>query len=84
MGQLRKILAAHGVQLHTSDEYGLPAPFKEAIKFATLAFACKNSLANNIPAAGGASAFAVLGKLSLAPRLAKNGGGVPQSQLFPR
>lgn len=77
MGHLRRGLASHGIELHTSDEYGLPAPFKEAIKFATLAFACKNSLANNIPAAGGASSFAVLGKLSLAPRLAKNGGVVP-------
>lgn len=79
MGHLRGLLTSHGVDLRTSDEYGLPAPFKEAIKFATLAFACKNGLANNIPAAGGASSFAVLGKLSLAPRLAKNGGVVPQS-----
>ncbi|KIW64920.1 hypothetical protein PV04_07222 [Phialophora macrospora] len=79
MGHLRKGLAPHGVELHVSDEYGLPAPFKEAIKFATLAFACKNSLANNIPAASGASSFAVLGKLSLAPRLAKNGDSVPGS-----
>ena len=79
MGHLRKKMASQGVDLCISDEYGLPAPFKEAIKFATLAFACKNSLANNIPAAGGASSFAVLGKLSLAPRLAKNGGVVPES-----
>jgi anhydro-N-acetylmuramic acid kinase len=78
MGHLRELLARHHVQLHKSDEYGLPAPFKEAIKFATLGFACRNGLANNIPAAGGASSFAVLGKLSLAPRLAKNGGTVPQ------
>ncbi|KIX93069.1 uncharacterized protein Z520_11126 [Fonsecaea multimorphosa CBS 102226] len=81
MGHLRERLALHGVDLRTSDEHGLPAPFKEAIKFATLAFACKNGLANNIPAAGGASSFAVLGKLSLAPRLAKNGGAVPESNV---
>jgi anhydro-N-acetylmuramic acid kinase len=79
MGHLREGLAPHGVELHVSDEYGLPAPFKEAIKFATLAFACKNSLANNIPAASGASSFAVLGKLSFAPRLAKNGSLVSGS-----
>jgi anhydro-N-acetylmuramic acid kinase len=77
-------LKSHGVELRTSDEYGLPAPFKEAIKFATLAFACKNQLANNIPACGGASSFAVLGKLSLAPRLAKNGGFVPESKVVLR
>ncbi|KIX01280.1 uncharacterized protein Z518_09005 [Rhinocladiella mackenziei CBS 650.93] len=80
MGHLREKLHPQGVQLCTSDEYGLPAQFKEAIKFATLAYACKNSLANNIPACGGASSFAVLGKLSLAPRLAKNGGVVPESK----
>jgi anhydro-N-acetylmuramic acid kinase len=82
IGILRTRLAAQGVELRISDEYGLPAPFKEAIKFATLAFACKRGLANNIPAAGGASSFAVLGKLSLAPRLAQNGGMIPESECF--
>jgi anhydro-N-acetylmuramic acid kinase len=76
MMHLRQGLADHNVQLQKSDEYGLPAQFKEAIKFATLAFACKRGLANNIPAASGASNFAVLGKLSLAPRLARNGNAV--------
>ncbi|KAK4948074.1 hypothetical protein LTR10_013128 [Elasticomyces elasticus] len=66
-------LAEHGLTLCTSDIFGLPAAYKEAIKFATLAFATKRSLANNIPAASGASSFAVLGKLTVAPRLAKNG-----------
>ncbi|KAK5189947.1 hypothetical protein LTR99_004220 [Exophiala xenobiotica] len=79
MNLLRDQLPSHGIQLCVSDEYGLPAPYKEAIKFATLAFACKNQLANNIPAASGASAFAILGKMSFAPRLAKNGGEVPES-----
>ncbi len=69
-------LAALGLKLCVSDEFGLPATYKEAIKFATLAFAAKRGLANNIPAAGGAESFAVLGKLSMAPRLAKNGGFV--------
>lgn len=73
MRNLRQRLAAHGIKTCVSDEFGMPAPYKEAIKFATLAFAAKNGLANNIPAAGGACSFAVLGKLSLAPRLAKNG-----------
>lgn len=75
MKNLTQRLAAHGVKTCVSDEFGMPAPYKEAIKFATLAFAAKNGLANNMPAAGGASSFAVLGKLSLAPRLAKNGVG---------
>lgn len=73
MKNLREKLAAHGVKTCLSDEFGLPAVFKEAIKFATMAFAAKRGLANNIPAAGGASSYAVLGKLSMAPRLAKNG-----------
>ncbi|KAI1123679.1 anhydro-N-acetylmuramic acid kinase [Nemania abortiva] len=64
-------IAAHGVKLVLSDAYGMPAAYKEAIKFATLAFAAKRGLANNIPAASGAERFAVLGKLTLAPRLAK-------------
>ena len=62
---------AHGIEVIVSDDVGLPATFKEAIKFATLAYATKNGLANNIPAASGASKFAVLGKMSLAPRFAK-------------
>ncbi|GKZ50882.1 hypothetical protein AbraIFM66951_004574 [Aspergillus brasiliensis] len=65
-------LALREITVCTSDEYGLPAAYKEAIKFATLAFATKRGLANNIPAASGASSFAVLGKLTLAPCLAKN------------
>lgn len=59
MKNLREILSQHGVSVVSSDEYGLPSPYKEAIKFATLAFAMKNGLANNIPAAGGASSYAV-------------------------
>jgi len=61
------------LRLTTSAEYGLPPQFKEAIKFATLAHATVNRLANNIPAASGASQFAVLGKTVLAPRLAERG-----------
>ncbi|OAA63383.1 Anhydro-N-acetylmuramic acid kinase [Niveomyces insectorum RCEF 264] len=72
MRDLASELATHGLTLATSDAYGLPAAYKEAIKFATLAFAAKRGLANNIPAAGGATRYAVLGKLSLAPRRAKN------------
>ncbi len=60
-----------GLRLTLSDEFGIPAQYKEAIKFAVLAVAAQNHLANNIPAASGASRFAILGKLVAAPRLAK-------------
>ena len=57
------------LRLTKSDEFGVPAAFKEAIKFATLAHATVNHFANNIPAASGASKFGVLGKLVLPPRM---------------
>jgi len=60
-----------GLRLTLSDEFGIPAAFKEAIKFAVLAHATINLLANNIPAASGAKRFGVLGKLVQPPRLAK-------------
>ena len=61
----------YGLRLTLSDEFGIPAQFKEAIKFATLAHATMNHLANNIPAASGATKFGILGKLVLPPRMAK-------------
>jgi anhydro-N-acetylmuramic acid kinase len=64
-------LLPEGVTLTLSDEFGLPAQFKEAIKFATLAVATLNSIGNNIPHASGASRFGVLGKLVQAPRNAR-------------
>lgn len=60
-----------GLRLTLSDEFGIPAQYKEAIKFAALALAAQLHLANNIPAASGASRFAILGKLVAAPRLAQ-------------
>jgi anhydro-N-acetylmuramic acid kinase len=60
-----------GLRLTLSDEFGVPAAFKEAIKFATLAHATVHGLANNIPAASGAKRFGILGKLVQPPRLAK-------------
>jgi anhydro-N-acetylmuramic acid kinase len=60
-----------GLRLTVSDEFGVPAAFKEAIKFATLAHATMHGLANNIPAASGATRFGILGKLVQPPRLAK-------------
>ena len=63
-----------GLRLTVSDEFGIPAQYKEAVKFATLALAAQLQLANNIPAASGASRFAILGKLVAAPRLARGAG----------
>jgi anhydro-N-acetylmuramic acid kinase len=60
------------LKLVLSDEYGLPAQYKEAIKFATLAYAHTNRLANNIPTASGAFKYGILGRQVLPPRLAKN------------
>ena len=59
------------LRLTLSNEFGVPAAFKEAIKFATLAHATVNLLANNIPAASGAKRFGILGKLVQPPRLAR-------------
>jgi anhydro-N-acetylmuramic acid kinase len=73
-GFLMERLGAHmpkGLRLTLSDEFGIPAAFKEAIKFATLAHATVNGLANNIPAASGANRFGILGKLVQPPRLAR-------------
>ncbi|MDB5058007.1 MAG: putative anhydro-n-acetylmuramic acid kinase protein [Chloroflexi bacterium] len=73
MRLLRESVPAH-LRLTTSDEYGIPAQFEEAIKFATLAFATINNVANNIPACSGASRYTILGKIAPAPRLAR---GIP-------
>ena len=81
MDRLRANLPS-GLRLTVSDEYGIPAQYKEAIKFAALALAAQLHLANNIPAASGASRFAILGKLVAAPRLAR-GAGRPQQRLAP-
>ena len=63
------------LRLTTSDEFGIPAQYKEAVKFAVLAYANVNRLANNIPAASGAQRFTVMGRAVLPPRLAKVDAG---------
>ena len=70
MERLAAYMPKH-LRLTLTDEFGIPAAFKEAIKFATLAHATINQLANNIPAASGATRFGILGKLVQPPRLAK-------------
>jgi len=75
---LMRRLAEHlpkSLRLTTSDEFGIPAQYKEAVKFAVLAYANVNRLANNIPAASGAQRFTVMGRAVLPPRLAKVDAG---------
>lgn len=56
------------IKLTTSDDIGIPAAYKEAVKFATIAYSTMNHVPGNIPAAGHASQYAILGKIALAPR----------------
>lgn len=55
------------IRLATSKEIGIPPEYKEAIKFATIAYSTINKVPGNIPAAGHASQYAILGKIALAP-----------------
>jgi anhydro-N-acetylmuramic acid kinase len=59
------------VRVTTSDEFGVPPQFKEAIKFGTLGFANMNLLANNIPACSGATRFTIMGKLQWPPDMVR-------------
>lgn len=61
------------ITVTTSAEIGIPAEYKEAIKFATIAYSTINCIPGNIPAAGHASQYAILGKIALAPRHIKGG-----------
>lgn len=59
------------IRLTTSDEIGIPPEYKEACKFAVLAYSTINLIANNIPAACHASQYTIQGKVSFAPWKAK-------------
>lgn len=61
------------IRVITSAEIGIPAEYKEAIKFATIAYSTVNRIPGNIPAAGHASQYSILGKIALAPRNIKGG-----------
>jgi len=63
-----------GIRLASSSEIDIPPEYKEAVKFATLAYSTINGIANNIPAASHASRYTVAGKISIAPWKAKNIG----------
>lgn len=61
------------IKVTTTADIGVPPEYKEAIKFATLAYSTIHCVPGNIPAAGHASQYAILGKIALAPRNIKGG-----------
>lgn len=61
------------IEAVTSSEIGIPAEYKEAIKFATIAYSTICHIPGNIPAAGHAMQYAILGKIALAPHHIKGG-----------
>ncbi len=66
MGMLREEIAALGVELRFSDEFGLPGEAKEAVAFALLGTETWHRRPSNVPAATGARRAAILGKISYA------------------
>jgi anhydro-N-acetylmuramic acid kinase len=66
IAMLREEIAPLGVDLHFSDEFGLPAEAKEAVAFALLAHETWHRRPSNVPSATGAKRAAILGKISYA------------------
>jgi len=66
MTMLREEIADSGIELHFSDEFGLPAEAKEAVAFALLAHETWHRRPSNVPSATGAKRAAILGKISYA------------------
>jgi anhydro-N-acetylmuramic acid kinase len=66
MAMLVNELRPLGLEIRSSDEFGLPAEAKEAAAFALLAFQTWNRQPSNVPSATGAARPAVLGKISYA------------------
>lgn len=64
MKMLRERLDPLGLEVKTSDEFGLPSQAKEAVAFAVLAYETWHRRPGNIPSATGAKREAVLGKIS--------------------
>jgi anhydro-N-acetylmuramic acid kinase len=63
---LRNELALLGIELHFSDEFGVPAEAKEAMAFAVLAHETWHRRPSNVPSATGAKRAEILGKISYA------------------
>jgi anhydro-N-acetylmuramic acid kinase len=66
VAMLRQEIAPFGIELHFSDEFGLPAEAKEAVAFALLAHETWHRRPSNMPSATGAKRPAILGKISYA------------------
>jgi anhydro-N-acetylmuramic acid kinase len=64
MKMLSVSLAAFGIQLRFTDEFGLPTQAKEAVAFAVMAYETWNRRPSNVPSATGARRPAILGKIS--------------------
>jgi len=54
-----------GLEVRSSDEFGIPSGAKEAVAFAALAYETWNHRPSNVPSATGAKRPVVLGKISL-------------------
>jgi anhydro-N-acetylmuramic acid kinase len=66
MAMLANELQVLGLQIRSSDEFGVPSEAKEAAAFALLAFQTWNHQPSNLPSATGAKRPAILGKISYA------------------
>jgi anhydro-N-acetylmuramic acid kinase len=66
MAMLTNELRQLGLQLRSSDEFGLPSEAKEAAAFALLAYETWNHRPSNVTSATGAKRPAILGKISYA------------------
>jgi anhydro-N-acetylmuramic acid kinase len=66
MSMLRQAITPLAIELHFSDEFGLPAEAKEAVAFALLAHETWHRRPSNVPSATGAKRPAILGKISYA------------------
>jgi anhydro-N-acetylmuramic acid kinase len=53
-----------GLNLRSSDEFGIPSSAKEAVAFAVMAYETWNRRPSNVPSATGAKRAVVLGKIS--------------------